>query len=144
MQNKIRVSNRKGVKLSKKVKERMSLSKIKRRNRLGYVNSIKTRKKMSKYKKKLYYDKTKHPRWKGGISKLTFLQRSELKAGRRKPRECELCGKYHKRICFDHCHKTGKFRGWICDRCNHVIAMIETTDKNTLKIMFKYIKDNEK
>ncbi len=36
------------------------------------------------------------------------------------PAHCELCdrvlekGKVH----LDHCHSTGKFRGWLCNRCN--------------------------
>lgn len=35
--------------------------------------------------------------------------------------KCQLCKKYEKkkqRLSLDHCHKTNKFRGWICDNCN--------------------------
>lgn len=41
-------------------------------------------------------------------------------ATRPQPNNCELCdrllekGKVH----LDHCHETGKFRGWLCNRCN--------------------------
>jgi len=30
---------------------------------------------------------------------------------------CEICGDTH-RLCYDHCHKTGEFRGVLCTACN--------------------------
>jgi len=35
-----------------------------------------------------------------------------------KPERCECCGCIPKKWVLDHDHKTGKFRGWICDDCN--------------------------
>lgn len=43
--------------------------------------------------------------------------RQEAEAGRPRPTKCELCPSTT-RIVFDHCHDVGKFRGWICDKCN--------------------------
>lgn len=38
------------------------------------------------------------------------------------PHRCECCGLsdlvFKKTLFLDHCHDTGKFRGWICDNCN--------------------------
>lgn len=34
------------------------------------------------------------------------------------PKQCEICGKGQKTSYLDHCHETGKFRGWLCHRCN--------------------------
>ena len=31
---------------------------------------------------------------------------------------CDCCGKPMERPNFDHCHATGKFRGWLCYNCN--------------------------
>lgn len=44
-------------------------------------------------------------------------------AGRPRSSECELCGEKGK-IVFDHCHASGAFRGWLCDRCNKVLGLV--------------------
>jgi len=65
--------------------------------------------------------------WKGGVSydmKTYKINCREQTAGKKKPEQCELCGSIGV-ICFDHCHKTGKFRGWICRRCNLVLGMVK-------------------
>lgn len=42
-------------------------------------------------------------------------------AGRPRPDACEVCGDGGK-ICFDHCHATEEFRGWLCQPCNLVLG----------------------
>ena len=67
-------------------------------------------------------------------------------AGRPRPDYCELCGElgepassvYIYRTLFDHDHITGKFRGWICDRCNKVLGLVED-NPDLLKEMIKYL-----
>jgi len=85
----------------------------------------------------------KHWRWSGGkgarverIKTQKLLEQEKL-AGRKKPLNCEICGS-NKKICFDHDHETGKFRGWICGRCNTALGLV---DDNTevLEKMIKYI-----
>lgn len=47
--------------------------------------------------------------------------------GRPCPFECECCGKPNnngRQLCLDHDHKTGKFRGWLCDLCNTGIGKL--------------------
>lgn len=62
--------------------------------------------------------------WKDGRTKNYSLEHRERVAGRRKPVECEICGAIGK-ICFDHDHNTGAFRGWICQRCNLVLGHVK-------------------
>lgn len=50
-------------------------------------------------------------------------------ATRPEPSFCECCGKppgekIFKRLHLDHCHETGKFRGWLCSRCNRCIGAL--------------------
>lgn len=65
----------------------------------------------------------------------------ELSEIRAKPPVCEICSRPHKKIVFDHCHVSGKFRGWICDPCN--IALGNVGDSiETLEKMIAYLKGN--
>jgi len=45
---------------------------------------------------------------------------------------CEICGKRpeKRRISIDHGHKTGKFRGLICNRCNTILGLSD--DSSTI------------
>jgi hypothetical protein len=59
-------------------------------------------------------------------------------AGRPRPNECELCG-LPGCIQFDHDHKTGKFRGWLCSPCNRVLGLVRENIQ-TLEHMIEYLK----
>jgi hypothetical protein len=50
----------------------------------------------------------------------------EKKAGRQRPLVCEICAEPEpkgRKLHFDHCHKSGRFRGWLCNRCNKALGM---------------------
>jgi hypothetical protein len=52
-------------------------------------------------------------------------QNNKIKlAGRPASPFCEVCGKVCKTI-FDHDHKTGKFRGWLCHQCNTALGLAQ-------------------
>ena len=76
------------------------------------------------------HTKENSTRWKGGLNeykkrhKQKYKERREKLAGRKKPKQCEVCGAFG-RICFDHVHDTGKFRGWICNRCNSALGFVK-------------------
>jgi hypothetical protein len=55
---------------------------------------------------------------------LSREQRRVLLAGRPCPDQCEICGE-HRKVRFDHCHATGNFRGWICNRCNLTLGNVQ-------------------
>ena len=38
---------------------------------------------------------------------------------------CEVCKDDSKPINLDHCHVSGKFRGWLCPRCNKTLGMVK-------------------
>jgi len=63
----------------------------------------------------------------------------ETKAGRPRASLCEICGGTERVIVFDHCHKHGHFRGWICSRCNTVLGHAED-DASLLLKMAAYLK----
>lgn len=68
-------------------------------------------------------------------------QKQKLLAGREKSEHCEICYRPSSRIDFDHDHSTGKFRGWLCRRCNLVLGGVHD-DISLLKNMVIYLENN--
>lgn len=56
---------------------------------------------------------------------------------------CECCGipDDNRKLCWDHDHKTGKFRGWICHDCNSSIGFARE-NKDRLRMMIDYLERN--
>ena len=56
---------------------------------------------------------------------------------------CKICDKhqlnFNTRLCVDHCHKTGKIRGLLCDRCNKGLGMFNDREELLLKAI-QYLK----
>lgn len=61
---------------------------------------------------------------------------------------CAFCGKPEKakskigkirRLCVDHCHKTGRVRGLLCYMCNHTIARLGDDIESAEKLL-RYMK----
>lgn len=50
---------------------------------------------------------------------------------------CEICGAIYtnKRLALDHCHKTGKFRGWLCWHCNTALGKLGDSEHGLLKAL---------
>jgi len=101
----------------------------------GHVHSETQKKKITESLKQSW-KKKKGSDWEGG----TKAERQERLAGRRKPKDCEICGGGGK-ICFDHDHRDGKFRGWICERCNFSIGHARD-NAELLEAMARYLRDN--
>lgn len=62
------------------------------------------------------------------------LSAKESLAGRAKPKRCEVCKKTGRRIHFDHCHKSNRFRGWICHQCNVALGHVRDNQKLLRKL----------
>lgn len=58
-----------------------------------------------------------------------------------RPENCNVCGSSEK-ICYDHDHLTGKFRGWLCQKCNVALGMIKD-NVETLKSLIAYLEKQE-
>jgi hypothetical protein len=54
--------------------------------------------------------------------------------------ECPLCHK-EKLLCYDHCHKTGVFRAWLCGTCNRMLGMAYD-DPQILRAAAIYLETN--
>lgn len=69
--------------------------------------------------------------------------RRDATATRPRPGNCEVCGSSGNKdgIVFDHCHKTGKFRGWLCAGCNLVIGRMDD-DPQKLEKLAQYLREN--
>jgi hypothetical protein len=80
--------------------------------------------------------KQKCSEWQKGHRQRTAEKRAaklEQAAGRLKPAACEICGGSG-RICFDHDHTTGKFRGWLCSHCNSILGLVDESAERLLKL----------
>jgi len=58
-----------------------------------------------------------------------YLDLRDRISGGNKPKVCGVCHKTGRRICFDHCHKSNSFRGWLCHQCNVVLGLASDSSK---------------
>lgn len=74
------------------------------------------------------------------LSRVGKQTKQERAAGRPRPKVCEVCGLPSVRtLHFDHCHKTGKFRGWLCSGCNAALGHVKDNPKTLVKLA-KYLR----
>jgi hypothetical protein len=76
------------------------------------------------------------------ISDRARLARQARLAGRPRPKTCEQCGRPG-RVCFDHCHESNEFRGWLCHKCNTVLGMVDDSPM-LLRRLAKYLETAKK
>jgi len=86
----------------------------------------------NKGRKGIYSDNVQHERAMKKVKKLEKITK------RTKPEYCDIC-KMTGKICFDHDHKTGKFRGWICNRRNLILGLAKDDSELLLKLS-RYVK----
>jgi ribosomal protein S27AE len=69
------------------------------------------------------------------------ISAQEALAGRPKSQFCELCGEAGN-IVFDHSHQSGRFRGWLCGKCNSALGFAKD-DPLLLQRMADYVRRHE-
>ncbi|WP_109613540.1 endonuclease domain-containing protein [Pseudaminobacter salicylatoxidans] len=78
------------------------------------------------------------------LARRSYAKRRQRKlaelAGRPKPISCDVCGAGGK-ICFDHCHISNAFRGWLCHHCNLILGHAKD-DPTILRKLATYLEDN--
>ncbi len=52
--------------------------------------------------------------------------------------DCPCCGRRMDKKCIDHCHKTEKIRGVICNNCNTALGLLDDS-KETLQNLIQYL-----
>lgn len=59
---------------------------------------------------------------------------------RPRPDLCEICGDRNPKrgLHFDHCHTTGRFRGWLCQHCNTGLGQARESVE-ILRLMIAYL-----
>lgn len=77
-----------------------------------------------------------HPRWTGGRAAAEARRRKEQRGP-----ECEICHTTEK-LCWDHNHQTGNYRGTLCDVCNRVLGFFKD-DPSRFEAAFEYLKLKE-
>jgi hypothetical protein len=90
------------------------------------------------YKRAVYHGlrrPTKHGA--AGREKKPTIEYAALELNRIGP--CEICGA-RKMLMFDHDHKTGAFRGWLCRPCNSRLGWFELRNKH----IFEYLSRAER
>lgn len=93
-------------------------------------------------------DKVKHmdefKRKARALARSSYVPRTERQilvatGGRPRPETCDCCGLRGK-ICFDHCAKKLKFRGWLCHGCNLAIGHAKENPE-TLRLLAAYLEE---
>lgn len=93
-------------------------------------------------KRHLKQVKAAYARWSKSNPDKCSAARRNCVITRTEPPVCEICGLPEsqkgrggnmKRLAVDHCHATGKFRGWLCHRCNLTIGSMHDSPELLIK-----------
>ena len=70
-----------------------------------------------------------HPGYTAAAGRRHTTRLHEKLTGRKKPKVCEVCKRSSVPIHYDHCHKSGLFRGWLCRDCNAILGYAHDSTK---------------
>jgi len=104
---------------------------------------------LSEFPKHVAYKDNLDSRCRKCIRKYTRVRDNLRKYAPPKPEKCECCEKKPENFrspykwAIDHDHKTGQFRGWLCDACNIGIGTLEDSIEGIEKAL-RYLKKSSK
>lgn len=85
-----------------------------------------------KYKSETYW--ANNLKYHYGITKETYLQMLSDQG-----ESCGICkvsiGMLNKRLSVDHCHKTGRVRGLLCQNCNAALGQLRESEEITISLL---------
>jgi hypothetical protein len=116
---------------------------IKSRHRQGHIEMIRQKDRVAQAARRKTPGYKKAQSIRNRKFKVQLLALQEQVAGRSRALNCELCGRMgggfnNDPTVFDHDHKTGKFRGWLCHWCNRALGMVKD-DVVLLRKMVAYL-----
>ena len=94
-----------------------------------------------------YFNRTEAQKESARKSGRNWERKKRIQAAGREPIACDVCGQPHgefgnaDRLHWDHDHHTGKFRGWLCCRCNTVLGRVRDSSE-LLQRLAAYLKNN--
>lgn len=100
-------------------------------------------KSISEFPKHSLYKDNLDMRCRECIKKHSKIRKQLHKDAPPRPEVCECCKKVPRKWCLDHDHKTDKFRGWLCDKCNTGIGKLGD-DLKGVKMAVKYLEMSRK
>ncbi len=60
--------------------------------------------------------------------------------------KCVICGvpelELNRKLCMDHDHKTGEFRGWLCQKCNRAIGLLGDSEELLINALHHLMSSN--
>ena len=101
-----------------------------RSGKVGYQTKCKDCERVCKKK---YYKPNENMRRQLGITDEKYDQLIEESNGM-----CSICDREMKKICLDHDHSSGKFRGLLCNNCNTALGLVGD-NVDTLHKMINYL-----
>jgi hypothetical protein len=122
-----------------------NLEEVRLKEKIYYIKNITNRKKSMKK----YRDENKEIFKRSSLKfrfNITLEQLDEMFVIQKN--KCFLCnseknGNQKKKLAIDHCHKSGKIRGLLCDTCNRYVGLFESGKRKMNKENFKYNKTVE-
>ena len=82
-------------------------------------------------------------RCKGCVKAQSRERREIMRTAPPRPDVCECCGERPSKWTMDHDHETKRFRGWVCESCNHGIGKLGDNITGLTKAI-EYLKRSEK